>query len=232
MTAAELVSHMNDNAELRASLPDSIADNGSKTYSVRLGQRLGKKNGVRYPNGCVLVKAGEKKRAVMWKVARFQNETSPNFSFKGEVQNTPAYTHEEILKDNNRNINKEGVATTSPNLTLASRKGEVGPDESSTKKFVPTDDRQEVAPGTAVPPGSGRNYVRKSPGTNRLEIVLGMLVEKAIELWRTEGAPVIHLGPGENCLDLEKLLANSEIADRHLEAVKAWLQQHNGGGQC
>jgi 5S rRNA maturation endonuclease (ribonuclease M5) len=43
---------------------------------------------------------------------------------------------------------------------------------------------------------------------NSLEAVLGMPVEKAIEIWRSEGAPVIHLGAGENCQDLAKLLSN------------------------
>jgi hypothetical protein len=176
----------------------------------------------------------------MWKVVRFQNETSPNFSFKGEVgevHNTPAYTRVDTLENDNRDINRVEVETTSPNLTLASKKGEVGPGESSTKEFVPTDDWQEVAPSTAVPPGleirmdlgSGKNYVRKPPVTDQHEVALGMPMEKAIELWRAEGAPIIHLGPGENCFDLEKLLANSDVADRHLEAVKVWLQQHEGG---
>ncbi|MFC1929718.1 hypothetical protein ACFLW6_02470 [Chloroflexota bacterium] len=244
VTAAELISYLNSNTELRASLPDSIADTEGKTYSVRLGQKLGKKNGVRYPNGFVLVKAGEKKRAVTWKVARFQNETSPNFSFKGEVGEviyTPAYTREETPKDNKRNINIEEVATTSPNLTLASEKGEVAPDEASTtKEFIPTDDWQEVPSGTAVPPGleirmdfeSGRNYARKPSPTDRREVGLDMTIDGALKLWRAEGAPVIHLGPGENCLDLEKLLSHPDIADRHLEAIKAWLQKHKGSEQC
>ena len=52
---------------------------------------------------------------------------------------------------------------------------------------------------------------------------LGMPVEKAIELWRAEGAPVIHLGPGENCFDLKKLLANFDVKREHLEAVRRWL---------
>jgi len=243
VTAAELISYLNGSAELRAALPDSIADTEGKTYSVRLGQKLGKKNGVRYPNGFFLVKAGEKKRAVTWKVARFQNETSPDFSFKGEVGEviyTPAYTREEIPEDNNRNINIEGVAATSPNLTLASKKGEVGPDESATtKKFTTTDDWQEVPPNTAVQPGleirmdfeSGRNYVRKPSTIDRREVCLEMSIEEALKLWRAEGAPVIHLGPGENCFDLEKLLSHPDIADRHLEAIKAWLQKHKGGEQ-
>ena len=68
---------------------------------------------------------------------------------------------------------------------------------------------------------------------NTLEAVLGMSAEKAIELWHKEGAPVIHLGPGENCEDLEKLLSNPNVLECHLEAVRAWLdkQGQKPGGQ-
>ena len=55
------------------------------------------------------------------------------------------------------------------------------------------------------------------------------LIEKAIEIWRKEGAPVIHLGPGENCFDLEKLLSNPDIKAEHLLAVRRWLDKINGG---
>ena len=68
---------------------------------------------------------------------------------------------------------------------------------------------------------------------NTPEVVLGMSAEKAIELWHKEGAPVIHLGPGENCEDLEKLLSNPNVLERHLEVVRAWLdkQDQKPGGQ-
>ena len=66
---------------------------------------------------------------------------------------------------------------------------------------------------------------------DRYEAILGMPVEKALEIWRSEGAPVIHLGPGENCLDLEELLSRADVKPEHLEAVKAWLKKH-GGEQC
>ena len=59
--------------------------------------------------------------------------------------------------------------------------------------------------------------------TQPCEAVLTMPIEKVIELWRAEGAPVIHLGAGENCLDLAKLLGNSNVLDRQLDAVKEWL---------
>jgi len=57
---------------------------------------------------------------------------------------------------------------------------------------------------------------------------LGMTVEKALALWTEEGKPVIHLGPGENCLDLEKLLSHRDINGRHLAAVREWLEKRQG----
>jgi hypothetical protein len=62
---------------------------------------------------------------------------------------------------------------------------------------------------------------------NTSEAVLGMRVEKALEIWRSTGAPIIHLGPGENCLHLEKLLSRPGVRQRHLEAVRVWLDKQN-----
>lgn len=53
--------------------------------------------------------------------------------------------------------------------------------------------------------------------------VLGMSVDKALHIWHSQGAPVIHLGPGENCFDLEKLLSGHPSL-KHLEAVREWLE--------
>ena len=64
---------------------------------------------------------------------------------------------------------------------------------------------------------------------DRYEVILGTPIEKAVQLWNSEGKPHIHLSPGENCEDLEKLLSNPDVSERHLEAVRAWLQQHKGG---
>jgi len=65
-------------------------------------------------------------------------------------------------------------------------------------------------------------------GDLNLETALGMPVSEALKIWRSEGAPVIHLGPGENCLDLEKLLANKDVKPEHLLAVADWLRQRGG----
>jgi len=50
-----------------------------------------------------------------------------------------------------------------------------------------------------------------------------MSEEKAIELWRKEGAPLIYIGPGENCENLEKLLSNPDVKPEYVEAVRVWL---------
>ena len=76
-------------------------------------------------------------------------------------------------------------------------------------------------------PGIGNQAV------DRYEVILGMPVQRALEIWRSEGAPVIHLGPGENCSDLEKLLSNPDVSERHLKAIRAWLDKvlQQGGAE-
>ena len=61
---------------------------------------------------------------------------------------------------------------------------------------------------------------------------LGMPIDDALALWREMGAPVIYLGPGENCFDLERLLRNKGIRPSHLEAIQDWLAKcgvYDGG---
>ena len=54
---------------------------------------------------------------------------------------------------------------------------------------------------------------------------LGMSIDDAIAIWTEEGKPVINLGPGENCFDLEKLLSHRDINERHLATVREWLEK-------
>ncbi len=61
---------------------------------------------------------------------------------------------------------------------------------------------------------------------------LGMTVDKAVEIWRQNGAPIIHLSQGVNCLDLEKLLSHPDASLEHIEAVRIWLEQHKRGELC
>ena len=54
---------------------------------------------------------------------------------------------------------------------------------------------------------------------------LGMTVSQALSIWEAAGKPIIHLGPGENCFDLTKLLSNCDINERHIAAIKQWLEE-------
>jgi len=54
---------------------------------------------------------------------------------------------------------------------------------------------------------------------------LGMTIAQALKVWEEAGKPIIHLGPGENCFGLEKLLSHRDINERHLAAVRQWLEE-------
>lgn len=75
-----------------------------------------------------------------------------------------------------------------------------------------------------APQGIGDDTLNPNP---QHEAILGMQVEKALEIWRSTGAPIIHLGLGENCLDLEKLLSGPNVKQHHLEAVRTWFEKRN-----
>lgn len=69
------------------------------------------------------------------------------------------------------------------------------------------------------------------PTIDRYEAILGMAVDKVIEIWRSEGAPVIHLGHGENCHDLKKLLTSHDVKTYQLEAMSEWLGQRKNSAE-
>ena len=45
---------------------------------------------------------------------------------------------------------------------------------------------------------------------------------------RNEGTKLIHLGPLDNCSNLEELLSRPNVSPVQLEAVKAWILAHKG----
>jgi hypothetical protein len=141
VTVVDLISHINENPDFRATLPDVIGNPEVKNYSVKLGQNLGKRNGVRYPNGFLLEKFGKSHQAVTWKVGRFDTPTSPHFSYEGEVgevQNTLAYKKKgNNSKKEYRNVYRNGVTPTSPTSPLDTKEGRLAPD--NTSEAAPTD---------------------------------------------------------------------------------------------
>ena len=67
---------------------------------------------------------------------------------------------------------------------------------------------------------------------HELSQALGMSIYQALDVWTKAGRPVIHLGPSENCLDLERLLTNSDINPRHPPVIREWLLQHGASSDA
>jgi hypothetical protein len=71
----------------------------------------------------------------------------------------------------------------------------------------------------------GADTILEKGNHDRYVTELGMTVGQVLSIWEEAGKPIIHLGPGENCFGLEKLLSHRDINERHLEAVKHWLEE-------
>jgi hypothetical protein len=59
---------------------------------------------------------------------------------------------------------------------------------------------------------------------------LGMTIEQALDIWTRRCKPVVHLGPSENCFDLEQLLSHDDVNPRHLFVIRNWLLEHSSTG--
>lgn len=89
----------------------------------------------------------------------------------------------------------------------------------------------EAPSATKGEPASGRPRgprVQEATDTYDLEEALGMSKEAALAIWHRHGSPIVHLGPGENCMDLEKLLNAKWVKPEHLEKVRDWLNKKGG----
>ncbi len=83
----------------------------------------------------------------------------------------------------------------------------------------------EASPGVEADTRDGADTFLDKGKNDRYLEGLGMTVEQAIAVWTAEGKPIIHLGPGENCFGLEKLLSHRDINECHLAAVRVWLEE-------
>jgi hypothetical protein len=82
----------------------------------------------------------------------------------------------------------------------------------------------EAEPGVTADTKDRADTFLEKENLKRYLSALGMTVEEALSVWTAEGKPIIHLGPGENCFGLDKLLSHRDINERHLAAVKEWLE--------
>jgi len=89
VTVADVIKYLNNNEDFHASLPENLAGKDSRDYNRRLGKALSKHNGMRYPNGLMITKSGQKRRAVAWQVVSYRNDNSPDVELKGELVELP-----------------------------------------------------------------------------------------------------------------------------------------------
>jgi hypothetical protein len=50
--------------------------------------------------------------------------------------------------------------------------------------------------------------------------------EQVIAFWESVGKPIVHLGPGQNCLDLAKFL-NGRVNEEQRRAIAKWIEAHH-----
>ena len=117
VTVKELIKKLDDLEELSNSLPEGLATRDERNYSRRLGNALAKRAEVHHPNGMVLVKAGTRHRASLWRVIQ-KIANSPGFSFKSELSELSS-TLPHTEKSEGKNIYIERVGANSPNSPLA-----------------------------------------------------------------------------------------------------------------
>ena len=94
-----------------------------------------------------------------------------------------------------------------------------------TSEAIPTNraDTADRADSIYKDKGNAEDNECMTPNQREISHLIGMGVEQALNIWRGEGKPVIHLGPGENCFDLSRLLSRHPINPRHITAIKDWL---------
>lgn len=49
--------------------------------------------------------------------------------------------------------------------------------------------------------------------------------DEIIALWVKLGKPIIHVGDGENCFDLEILINHDDLPQRHIDAIVKWFNE-------
>jgi hypothetical protein len=109
------------------------------------------------------------------------------------------------------------------------------PTDNNIPPHDPTSPVQLSGPTEIRPPGgtgqlqdsltNGGSDVNEDIEVDWRAISLDMPLQNVVKLWQSAGAPLIHLGPGENCEDLKTLLSDPDISTKHIEAIRMWLVQ-------
>jgi len=124
-TSVDLVTKLNENAALKAALPDWLADMSVRNYQRKLGNALAKVKDVQFPNGLMVVKAGDYHRAACWRVVRqgVSPESAENPVLVSNVSPCESATTQ-AHKETGEFLYGPGVAEDSHGLTSGTKKCE------------------------------------------------------------------------------------------------------------
>lgn len=225
VTTGELIKEMlkEGNSAFYDALPASI-DRETSKISRSLGNNLSKRSDRRFlvtsensEKQLILCRGNTKKNAVLWAVKEAPEAKSGELTILHKVNSPPNSPPNSLSNFGALALGGElGELSSILNAQGQDKPSIVVDAETNSLNSPLAMKRGELAHPDITPPA---DYTA----------ALGMPVEDAIKLWRSEGAPVIHLGPGENCLDLGKLLAQMDVTPEQLEAVRTWLEKHTGG---
>jgi hypothetical protein len=202
-TSAMLAKEIMDNENLCNSLPHSLPNPSGKDFTRKLGNSLAHRNNVKYSNGFTVERAGEEKHAVKWRVVRYLSQNRAESS-QGESSNRG------LTRNSYKSESGELAASYLPininNKQLTGR-GQDRNSPDSLPKLKSVSPRSEDSPET-------------------IEQLLGTSIEKAVSIWESNGAPVIHLGLGENCFNLRQLLSSDNPNPKNLKVIAEWLKNN------
>jgi hypothetical protein len=198
MTVNELIEYLNSNPDFKATLPDTISDTDMRNYGRRLGIALSKRKDMKFPNDLSLITDGEFRRALKWKVVRgLKTKTHTNLATNVSLESLVQPTRVSTNEDTSNLLYREGLLQDSQNSQSA-----------STGESLETKDSHSIFQEDGI---SCKNSK-------------GLFPDDLLQFWISRGRPIIHLGDGENCEDLERLISGV-VNERQNLAIKLWYEE-------
>jgi hypothetical protein len=169
-----------------------------RNYGRRLGIALSRRKDMKFPNDLSLITDGEFRRALKWKVVRIlKTKTHTNLATNVSLESLVQPTRMSTNEDTSNLLYREGLLPDSQNSQSA-----------SAAESLETKDSHGISQDDSV---SCRNSK-------------DLFTDDLLQLWISEGRPIIHLGDGENCEDLERLLSGV-VNERQNSAIKLWYEE-------
>lgn len=226
VTVADLVAKLKSDPDFMATLPNSI-DKKEEQLNKSLGNQISRRKCTRFVNGLTIIETGEKKHAKLWKVVNYQN---------GELEKPLSDLEKTKMANSQLNSPYNSPPRSDKNKANNDDSGRPGELGESLSNLDRTDRRKNgkndikvtiVETNSPNSPLVSNHDGELGSGNGELAKLTHQetLLNELLDLWNRLGRPIIHLGAGENCEDLEKLLSRT-INERQRSALLVWYQKH------